>query len=54
MVTIQETSFDILKFRPDPEVKGNETKEIKLACSSGAPWVRKFGHPCIQEILVVR
>ena len=22
--------------------------------NSGAPWVRKFGHPCIQEILVVR
>ena len=59
MVTIQQTSFDILKFRPDPEAKGNETKEIKLACrlamnNSGAPWVRKFGHPCIQEILVAR
>ena len=49
----------MLKFRPDPEAYGNETKEIKSSCSlvmnkSGAPRVRKFGHPCIQEILVVR
>ena len=21
---------------------------------NGAPWVRKFGYPCIQEILVLR
>ena len=56
MVTIEQTNFDILKFRPDPEAQGNETKEIKSSCSlamnnSRAPWVRKFGHPCVSPQL---